>query len=116
MKKQIVLWSVVSVLVMLGLPFLAVSFAGDAGMMICFILFFALNPMYSVIIGAVAGKAVKELWILPVISSVLFILGVWIFFTMSEVIFLVYALVYLALGMIAMLISNLIYKRMRCEM
>ncbi len=111
MKKQLIVWSVISVLVMLGLPFMAVLFAGDAGMMICFLLFYALNPIYSVIIGSVAGKAVKELWPLPVISAVLFIIGVWIFFTMSEVLFLIYALVYLALGMIAMLISKLIHKR-----
>ncbi len=111
MKKQFIVWSVISVLVMLGLPFMAVLFAGDAGMMICVLLFYAWNPIYSVIIGSVAGKAVKELWPLPVISPVLFMIGVWIFFTMSEVMFIIYALVYLALGMAAMFISNLINKR-----
>ncbi len=111
MKKQLVLWSAVSVFVMIGLPFLAVMFAGDAGMMICFMLFFAVNPIYSGIVGAVAGKAIKELWILPIISSVLFIVGVWVFFTMSEVIFIVYAFVYLVIAVIAMFVSNLINKK-----
>ena len=61
MKKNIILWLAASVVVMLALPWLAVTFVkGDAGMAVCFLLFFAVNPLYSVIIGAFAGKDVKR--------------------------------------------------------
>mgnify|MGYP007033166801 CR=1 FL=1 len=112
MKKEIILWVAASMAVMLALPWLAVTFVkGDAGMAVCFLLFFAVNPLYSVIIGAFAGKAVKHLWSLSIVSAVLFLTGTWIFFDMGETAFILYAVVYLALGIAAMLISMVIRKK-----
>ena len=112
MKKNIILWLAASAVVMLAFPWLAVTFVkGDAGMVVCFLLFFAVNPLYSVIIGAFAGKDVKHLWSLPVISAVLFLIGTWIFFDMGETAFILYAVVYLVLGIVAMLISMFIRKK-----
>ena len=109
MKKNIILWLAASVAVMLAFPWLAVTFVkGDAGMAVCFLLFFAVNPLYSVLIGAFAGKDVKHLWSFPIVSAVLFLIGAWIFFDMGETAFILYAAVYLALGIAAMLISMLI--------
>ena len=114
MKKNIILWLAVSAVVMLALPWLAVTFVkGDAGMAVCFLLFFALTPLYSVILGAFAGKDVKHLWSLPVISAVLFLIGTWIFFDMGEMAFVLYAVVYLALGIVTMLISMIIRKKVQ---
>ena len=57
MKKDIILWLAVSALVMLALPWLSVTFVkSDAGMAVSFLLFFAVDPLYSVIIGACAGS------------------------------------------------------------
>ena len=51
MKNNFILWFIISAVIMLALPWLAVSFIkGDGGMAVCFILFFAVNPIYSVII------------------------------------------------------------------
>ena len=51
MKNNFILWIIISLVIMLVLPWLAVFFVkGDAGMAVCFILFFAVNPIYSVII------------------------------------------------------------------
>ena len=112
MKKNIILWLAASAVVMLAFPWLAVTFVkGDAGMAVCFLLFFAVNPLYSVIIGAFAGKDVKHLWSLPVISAVLFLIGTWIFFDMGETAFILYAAVYLVIGIMAMLISMFIRKK-----
>ncbi len=112
MKQNIIFWSVSSVAVMLALPWLAVTFVkGDAGMAACFLLFFAVNPVYSVIIGAYAGKDIRHLWSLPVISAALFLTGTWIFFDMGETAFILYTAVYLALGIAAMLISMFIRKK-----
>jgi hypothetical protein len=112
MKKNIILWLAASAVVMLAFPWLAVTFVkGDAGMAVCFLLFFAVNPLYSVLIGAFAGKDVKHLWSLPVISAVLFLIGTWIFFDMGETAFILYAAVYLIIGIMAMLISMFIRKK-----
>ena len=112
MKKEIILWVAASMAVMLALPWIAVTFVkGDAGMAVCFLLFFAVNPLYSMIIGAFAGKDVKHLWSLPVISAVLFLIGTWIFFDMGETAFILYAAVYLVIGIMAMLISMFIRKK-----
>ena len=80
MKKNIILWLAVSAVIMLMLPWLAVTFVkGDTGMAVCLLLFYAVNPIYSVVIGAFAGKDVKHLWSLPIISAALFLIGTWIF-------------------------------------
>ena len=61
MKNNFILWVIISLIVMLALPWLAVSFVkDDAGMAVCFILFFAINPIYSVILGVFAGKKYKK--------------------------------------------------------
>ncbi len=112
MKKNIILWLAVSAAIMLALPWLAVTLVkGDAVMAACFVLFFAVNPIYSVILGVFAGKDVKHLWSLPVISAVLFLIGTWIFFDIGEMAFVLYAVVYLVLGIVTMLISMIIRKR-----
>ena len=112
MKKNIILWLAVSAVVMLALPWLAVTLVkGDAGMAVCSLLFFALNPLYSVIFGVFAGKDMKHLWSLPIVSAALFLIGTWIFFDMGEMAFILYAVVYLVLGIVAMLISMIIRKK-----
>ncbi len=114
MKKSIILWMAASAVVMLALPWIAVTFVkGDAGMAACFVLFFALNPLYSVILGVFAGKDVKHLWSLPIVSAALFLIGTWIFFDMGEMAFILYAVVYLVLGIVAMLISMIIRKKVQ---
>ena len=87
---------------MILLPFLAVTFVkGDNGMAICFVLFYAINPLFSIYIGYSTDK-----WIYPIVNSLLFLMGTWIFFDMGEIAFIYYAIVYLLLGLIAMLIKN----------
>ncbi len=112
MKKNIILGIVVSTVVMLMFPWLAVTFVkGDVGMAACLFLFFSVNPLYSVIIGVFTGKNIRHLWSLPIISAMLFLIGTWIFFDMGETAFILYAVVYLVLAIVAMLISMFIRKR-----
>lgn len=104
MKLQLIKWFLISAFIMLGLPWLAVTFApADAGMAICLLLFYIVNPMYSVVLGCIAGKDIRSLWILPLLSAILFWVGVAIFFTVSEPLFIIYAGIYLVLGETAML-------------
>lgn len=114
MKKRVILWLIVSAIIMLALSWLTVTFVkGDAGMAVCFLLFYAVNPIYSVFIGVLAGKDIKHLCSLPFISPILFLLGVWVFFDMGETAFIMYAAGYLVLGILAMVTSVFICKKKR---
>ncbi len=110
--KKIIPWIIASAVIMLALPWLAVTFIkGDGGMAVCFILFFALNPIYAICAGVYAGKDIKKLWALPIITALFFLAGTWLFFDMGEKAFILYALAYLFLGTAAMLISIFIKKK-----
>ncbi len=112
MIRKNLLWLAASAVVMLALPWLAVTFVkDDAGMAVCFLLFYAVNPIHSGIIGLLAGKDVKNFWFQPIIPAALFLAGTWIFFDPGETAFLIYGAVYLVLGIAAMLISMLLHKR-----
>ena len=95
-----------SLIVMIVLPFLTVKFAGMNGMAICFILFYGVNPFYSLICGIYAGKK----WYIPLVNALLFLAGVWIFFTIEEIAFVYYSIGYFIIGIIAMLIKNKFYR------
>lgn len=114
MKKKFIILLAISIIIMLLLPYLAATFiSSDAGMAVCFLLFFAVNPIYSVVIGAFAGKYIKQLWSMPIIAAILFLLGTWIFFDMGESAFILYSIIYLILGIISMLISMFICKKIK---
>ena len=109
--KKMIPWIIASAVIMLVFPWLAVTFVkGDGGMAVCFILFFALNPIYAIFAGVQASRDVKRFWALPMITAVLFLAGTWLHFDMGEPAFLLYALIYLLLGAAAMLISAFIRK------
>ena len=110
--KMLLRWSLLSVASMIGCPWLAVRYAGSAGMAICFLLFYAVNPLFSAVCGAAAGKNIEKLWILPILTPVLFLTGTWLFFEMGEPAFLLYGGIYLAIGIIAMLIRWVLGRRM----
>ena len=108
--KKFVFWTAMAVILMIGCPWLTVSFAGESGMAVCFILFFAINPVFSAICGVFAGRNVKLLWPLPIITAALFWAGAWIFFEMGEPDFLLYGGGYLLIGGLATLIVALIKR------
>lgn len=114
MKKKLIGWLIGSAAVMLLLPWAAVTFVkSDAGMTVTLLLFFAIDPIYSIILGIFAGKHIKELWSLPVMAATLFLLGTWISFDPGEGAFVIYAGVYWAIGMVSMLFSSRLSARKR---
>lgn len=100
-----------AVVVMIGFPWLAVTLAGDAGMAVCFILFFAVNPLFAAVIGFFAGRQVKRFWWMPIATPGLFLAGVWCFFELGEPAFLLYSGCYLVFGVTAMLLSVFLDSR-----
>ena len=110
--KKMIPWILATAVIMLVFPWLAVTFIkGDSGMAVCFILFFAVNPIYAICSGAYAGTDIKIFWTLPIIIALFFLLGTWLFFSMGEKAFILYALGYLLLGIVAELISMFVKKK-----
>ena len=122
---KLLLWTIITIVVMFALPILIIlvtcvfnsSVTINLTPMSLMALFIA--PAYSVIIGVVAGKEVKRCWILPVLSSVLFVITVWIFAILTDMLINVYTLllfafgftVYLLIGMGSMLISSFVRNK-----
>lgn len=106
MKKNMKAFAAIFV-VMAVIPWAAVMFApGDAGMAICFVLFFGLNPLASLLVGVYAGMDVKKRWYLPMVNAAVFLASAWAVFTPGEPAFRGYAAAYLLVGLLAMAIGN----------
>ena len=97
---------IITALVMMALPKVIAASAGSGAMALMFILFYAGYPAYSAFIGWQAGKDIKKMWFLPVLSAGLFLLGAVLVFTPSEKLFYIYAAVYLVIGVLTMAFSE----------
>lgn len=105
--KVTMTWIAVTVTMMFALPFAVARLASEcSGMALCIILFFIVNPIYSAILGFRCGRDVRQMWTLPLISSISFFAGTWLFFDIREVWFIIYAATYLAIGWMAMGINK----------
>lgn len=111
-RRIIITWIAFTVAVMFVLPFAVARLASEcSGMALCMILFFIVNPIYSAILGFRCGRNIRQMWNLPLVSSIAFLAGTWLFFDIKEVWFIIYALVYLIIGWTAMGISKYLNKR-----
>ncbi len=79
-------------------------------MILCIIVFYIINPVYSIILGANCGKNIRQMWNIPLLSAIMFLSGTWLFFDIKEVWFIIYAAAYLAIGWIAMFTSSYLRK------
>ena len=114
MKKKLLLWGAFSFGVMFLLPLLMILFVdSNDAMPLIYILFFGINPVFSVAGGYSAGKNIRQLWWIPLMISEFFLVGAWCFFSMGELIFVVYAAFYLFMGWIAMAFMHLFVKKRR---
>ena len=105
------------VMLMFGGPWAAVTFApGDAGMAICFVLFFCINVLESFFVGIFSGMDVKGRWYLPPVNSAAFLLGVWTVFDWGNPDFQGYAIAYLALSVLTMLITIVVLRNIRKQL
>lgn len=102
--------SIVTMILVLFLPlFLAVQFASaSAGMAVCLLLFYVVNPVFSVVLGIYSGLNIKKLCYMPSFFSFLYILSVYIVLDTKDSAFLFYAGAYFLFGTTAMLFTFLI--------
>ena len=112
MTRKPMFWLLASGIVMLAFPWLAVTcIPSNTGMTAVLILFFAVNPGYSMAAGYYAGKQIRRLWWVPAVSAAAFLAGAWLFLEAGEPAFWTYAGIYFAIGMEAMFVSRLITGR-----
>lgn len=109
--KKLFFYSLSALVIMIVGPWIALQLPGLDGMGVCFILFFAVNPLCAFICGAFAGIDARKLWGLPIIVAMLFLAGVWIFIAPLEYSFIIYAVGYLIIGFVGMGIRMLLTKR-----
>lgn len=106
-RRVIMTWIAVTITIMFALPFTIARLASEcSGMALCIILFFIVNPIYSAILGYRCGRNIRQMWSIPLVSSVAFLAGTWMFFDIKELWFIIYATVYLTIGWATMGISK----------
>lgn len=114
MKRTYIAWVILSFAIMLFLPWAAVTFVkSDAGLVVVFLLFYAINPIFSAVIGYFSGKNIKKMWSLPVICAIAYLLGAWLFFNMGDLVFVKPASIYLVIGIAMMFLSAFFVKRIQ---
>lgn len=102
MKKTAILL-IISFVVLFVFPLLTVLYAATNGMMICFLLFFAVNPLFFIVEGIVCGFSLRKHWCLPLISALVYLFSTWILLDMGETAFLLYTGIYLGGSLVSML-------------
>lgn len=61
-NKKYIHWLCITIAVMLILPFAVARLASEcSGMALCMILFLVVNPVYSIILGAVCAKDIRHM-------------------------------------------------------
>ena len=116
MKKPYLMAAAICAAVMLFLPWMTVELIrGDAGMAVCFLLFFCVDPLIAIALGSLAGGRKHPLWLMPMIPAAAFLAGAWLVFEPGEPAFVRYALVYLMLGIVSLMVSRCVYNHRNKE-
>lgn len=69
-RNVIITWIAVTVAVMFAFSFAVARLASEcSGMALCMIMFFIVNPIYSVILGFRCGRNIRQMWNLPLVST-----------------------------------------------
>ena len=102
--KKFLIWFLATAALMIGLPFILTKvFAWENAIALCFLLFYAGNPLFSIVSGVVAGADLKHNWYLILLPPLLFLAGVFLLFDWKEKIFYRLALIYLIIGIVVSL-------------
>lgn len=65
-KNNLLTWLILTAIMMLVFPWLTYTFIkGDTGMAVCFVLFFIIDPLFSIICGVFASRNPKKTLGLP---------------------------------------------------
>ncbi|MBR6523220.1 MAG: hypothetical protein IKT39_01230 [Clostridia bacterium] len=102
---------IITVVLVFGIPLAAVLFASDAGMAICILSFYLINPILSVGVGVFAGFDFRKRWFSSLYVGIIFMITVCFLLTADEPLFFLYSAIYTFFSFISMLVTSLILKR-----
>lgn len=109
-KKRLISILILIAFWMLIIPIVVVNTVkSDAGMLVILLLFFAVYPVISAVVGILAGKDIKEFWFSPLLVAGLF----WLFSSLvyQTVFPVIDSALYFIICTISMLISYFISKK-----
>lgn len=102
--RKILIVIITLLIIMLVLPVLIVKLApSDAGMALCFILFFVVDPFTILALSIMAGTELRKLWWVPVAGAVAFPLFFGVAVQEVVIELFVYSIFYAIAGILAML-------------
>ena len=106
MKKLLVIISII--IVMLLFPLCAIMFVSpDASLIAILLMFYIINPMFSIVIGIVSGLEIKRMWWSSLLLPASFIASGYLILKTGHDC-LIYSLVYFILHFISMLITSIL--------
>ncbi|MGN0669643.1 MAG: hypothetical protein ACI4JZ_03755 [Oscillospiraceae bacterium] len=117
MTKKIVISTIVSAVVMFGLPALILNpSVNDAKVyFLCTIVWVlmtnAIHPLFMVFIGIFIGAQFNKLWFVPIIPAALFTAAIWVAFSNIIPQIMMFPLRYLVIGEIAGLLTFLVKEQ-----
>ena len=94
-----------------GLPLISYLLPDLDGLGFILLLFFIINPSYCAICGFFTGKSLKQLWHLPIITVILYLIGIWVTLDFANFDFLIYCGFYIVISYILALVTALIIKQ-----
>ncbi len=102
-----------NIVLMVILQILVRIFAGDAGMIACFALWYILYPLYCLFYGWKMGSDLEHMVKYVPVPALLYLPTVLILFSFKEVALYLYAGIYLALTCFAALVHHLLKMYMK---
>lgn len=107
-KRSVIIIAIL-LLTMLIIPIITINIVkADAGMLVTLLLFFAVYPVVSIIVGVLSGKDIKFFWFTPLLVAALF----WAFSSLTHktAFPVVYSAIYFVVCTVSMSVSFLINK------
>lgn len=112
LNNKIFISFLIVIVTMLIFPLLIFTFMKSLNGLFWFLLlFFAINPIISIIIGVLSGTEIRKLWFVPLIVSIIFPPLYWI--VLQDIILQLYihSLGYLIIGVVSMLVTSFLSNR-----
>ena len=109
LKKKLIMAITIMIFVLSVIPLILINLATPHEFMgVMILLFFMINPLAILIVSLMVSKDLKQLWWIPILFCILFLISYWIVLSGVILDLLVYAAIYLIIGACAMLVSYLI--------
>ena len=112
LKTKVIIFIIVLILTMLVLPLLVFNFAEPhEAMGWTIIMFLAINPITSIVLGVIAGSDIRKVWCIPLVIAIAFPLLFWIVLRTVILELFIYSSIYILPGLVAMCVTKLIKKK-----